>query len=59
MSDSTSSCSPRRQTSASRRSSQLTEQIQDLEGPLARLPERHAPQTLTMVGICGAWPSLC
>ncbi|WP_257003692.1 transposase [Streptomyces sp. SA15] len=30
---------------------QLTEQIQDLEGRLARLVERHAPQLLTAVGI--------
>ncbi|WP_373034406.1 transposase [Streptomyces sp. NRRL B-2790] len=30
---------------------QLTEQIQDLEGRLARLVERHAPQLLTVVGI--------
>ncbi|GAA1928417.1 IS110 family transposase [Streptantibioticus ferralitis] len=30
---------------------QLSEQIQDLEGRLARLVERHAPQLLTVVGI--------
>ncbi|MGW5201245.1 IS110 family transposase [Streptomyces spiralis] len=30
---------------------QLTEQIQDLVGRLARLVERHAPQLLTVVGI--------
>ncbi|MFF0110372.1 transposase [Streptomyces hirsutus] len=30
---------------------QLTEQIQDLEGRLARLVGRHAPQLLTVVGI--------
>ncbi|MFB8128753.1 transposase [Streptomyces mirabilis] len=30
---------------------QLTEQIQDLEGRLARLVERHAPQLLPVVGI--------
>jgi transposase len=30
---------------------QLTEQIQGLEGRLARLVERHAPQLLTVVGI--------
>ncbi|WP_234341038.1 transposase [Streptomyces sp. NRRL S-1813] len=30
---------------------QLTDQIQDLEGRLARLVERHAPQLLNVVGI--------
>ncbi|GGN96755.1 hypothetical protein GCM10011579_098550 [Streptomyces albiflavescens] len=30
---------------------QLTKQIQDLEGRLARLAERHAPQLLPVVGI--------
>ncbi|GAA1930915.1 hypothetical protein GCM10009753_75930 [Streptantibioticus ferralitis] len=34
-----------------RRIGQLTEQIQDVEGRLARLVERHAPQLLTVVGI--------
>ncbi|MEU9126129.1 transposase [Streptomyces sp. NPDC048506] len=34
-----------------RRIGQLTEQIQDLEGRLSHLVERHAPQLLTVVGI--------
>ncbi|MFC9640021.1 hypothetical protein ACFTZF_15875 [Streptomyces mirabilis] len=38
---------------------QLTEQIQDLEGRLARLVERHAPQLLTVVGIGPDTPLLC